>query len=1233
MIKRIGSIFEKSENDWLKVTVSIFFSIIMVIFFGKTVADSYALPTELPDTLTSGSTGNPADFVDLYRSELIGNETLNYQPFYATDSVGNKYVVYCLEKEKGWINGATITKSTEPLDAGYTYIIQNGYNGNINPNLTTNNAKNDEYLTKIAIWWYQDRSNGIDDNTDGVLTANQKNVIKNGNSIYYNYINTLVEGALNAKNDDQVDPTFTLAEINSNCHYSYNSLLYDKENHVFKSRIYRIKSNISYDSYQVIIDNNPNVKIYLEDGTLVNSGDTINASKSFYLQIDDDYASSIDSVSFSVNISYTKYNVYKYVPENENMQEGVVAVPEAVTMNKAVEESIIMPTRNLTINKTDTEGKLLSGAHLIIYNLYNGEKVADFTTDGSNYTVNGLVPGTYVIDEVEAPAGYYPTISNELKDLKLPDGTTFKNPVAKYEIDDFSVLTNMIHQVSGCIENVDNVDLYDLMRELNNLKNNNVVDITNSKYEVKIRKVDSDTGNPVSGAILNIINSDNEVVDTVTTGDDYVDVDVSKLKAGTYKVVEVSAPDGYYVNDKEKSFIIDKNHTRISVDFEDEKNEVIIEKKDVNNDKLISGATLRFVRVSDNHVIDEWTTNNKEHSIKGLEKGDYKVVEVKAPNGYTLSTSEVPVTIKGDETEPITVTFYNSNNGVIINKVDENGIPLSGAKLKVTNSNGDEIKTFTTTDSPYTLKKLSPGTYTIEEIEAPSGYKKSTTKESFVIDQNTTSLQVTFKNEKTEMYLGKVDSTTGEYIAGATLRLTDSKGDEVETFTSSNNPYKIEGLPYGKYHLEEVKAPTGYIKTDKKLEFDFNANSDPTFVYTISNKTGRLTIEKIDSETKSIINGVTLEIRNSSGDVVKTVTTTNRPVVISDLSEGTYKIVEINTPNGYIKSNKEYEVTINDNNPNPSVTIENKPIIVNLGKIDAITGKYIAGATLKLSRLDGIMEPITFVSTDSPYKVERLTLGLYALEEIETPAGYIETGSIVTFRVLETGKVQNVNISNNITTISVNNKVLTVDTGGVSGYNYRLETRDGRLIDEFTIGAEAYNSDTLDLGDYTLKQIGAPDGVIVNNNPIYFSVTDSNEVNVINFVNDFTKVTISKKDMANSEEIEGAHLIIRDGNGQIVEEWTSSDNPHYIEKLPVGKYTLTETIAPDGYILNTSTIEFGVKSTGDIQNTTMFNSRLVKAPNTSSNSTYIYLVGAILIVIGSILMYISYNNKIKIKSR
>ena len=1158
MIRKISGIFKKSENDWLKVTVSIFFSIIMVIFFGKTVANSYAL-SDL-DSLTTGQGDVVADRVNLF-PEFADDEQIALVPFYATDNNGERYTVYCLEKDKGWIPGETITRNETPLDDGYVYILQNGY-----PKVSlTGNDENDEYLTQIAVWWYQDLSAGTNN-----LSENQKNIIQA--SKYYKHIEPLVTGALNAKNNPIIiNPTFSIDSSDFKLSSDNQYLITDS---------ITISSNVDYDSYSVSIDNS--VVEVLDGNNNVISGSTINSGDTFRLRVDLSKIDNPITVNISVVVNYTEFEAYSYTPSREDMQQSVASVLVPVSKQKTVSSSVSMPTGSLTIRKVDSENNLLSGAKIEVIRKATNKSVATFDTTTDDYVIDNLLPGEYEIKELSAPNGYY--------------------------IDNKS--TNVVISSSNL---------------------NATGTITNSKYNVRIRKVDSETKESVSGAVLNIVNSSNQVVDTVTTTDDYVDVDTSKMSEGTYKVVEVKAPDGYFVNTEEKEFTVDKDHTSITVDFEDEKNEVLVEKKDAETGDLVSGATLRLVRVSDNKVIDEWTSNGKAHSIKGVVPGEYKVVEVKAPNGYTLSNNEVSVTITGEETEAKKVTFYNSNNQVVINKIDENGNPLSGAKLRITNSNGDVIDTFTTTKEAYTLDKLSPGTYYVEEIEAPSGYQLNTEKESFTIDENTTSVQVTMKNVKSYIYIGKIDGTTNQYIAGAELKLSSEDGSYSENFTSSNEPIKVE-VPYGKYTLEEIKAPDGYIKTNGKLDIDYNTSSDNNFVYTMSNSRGGLTIEKIDSETKEAVSGATLELRKGN-EVVKTITTTNSPTVVTDLGEGTYEVVEVNTPSGYIKSDKKYSVTIDANNPNARVTIENKPIIVNLGKIDAVTGEYISGATMRLERLDGEMEPIIFVSSNSPYQASKLAPGVYSLEEIEAPSGYVGTGSKVTFRVLETGKVQTVNISNDITTISVNNRILTVDTKGIEGYRYRLETRDGNVIDEFTTTKDGYTSDSLEIGEYTLKQIDAPEGVIVNESPIYFSVGESNEVSVINFVNDFTKVSISKKDMAGSEEVEGAHLVIRDNNGEIVEEWTSSNTPHYIEKLPVGKYTLTETIAPDGYILNTSIIEFDVLETGDIQSEVMFNSKPVKVPNTSSNATYIYLIGGILIIIGGSIIYISYRNKTKYLSR
>ena len=68
-------------------------------------------------------------------------------------------------------------------------------------------------------------------------------------------------------------------------------------------------------------------------------------------------------------------------------------------------------------------------------------------------------------------------------------------------------------------------------------------------------------------------------------------------------------------------------------------------------------------------------------------------------------------------------------------------------------------------------------------------------------------------------------------------------------------------------------------------------------------------------------------------------------------------------------------------------------------------------------------------------------------------------------------------------------------------------------------------------------------------------------------IDDTTKVQISKQDITTGEELPGAKLQVIDRDGNVVEEWVSSSEPHFIEgKLIAGKeYTLKETIAPEGY--------------------------------------------------------------------
>lgn len=1142
--------------------------------FAKKTLTSYALleNSEAPSKLVT-STGNVmSDRVSLF-DDLEGDETISLVPFYGTDDNGNKYTVYCLEKSKDFAPNQTVTKVDTPLDDGYTYIIKNGYP---NKSLTGNN-KNDNYLTQIAVWLYQDRSAGVSDTTNGVLTANQKSSIKKSN--YYSVINNLVTEAMNAKSTTNItNPTFSV---------SSGTLSTDSDNTYLISNVMRITSNTDeFINYKVVASSSDilasDIEILDENNNVITTNSAIAKDKGFKIRVPLAKIKKASSINIDIINNYKDYKTYGYEPPEgmkDTMQKSFVSLLAANVTSKQISTSLNMPVGSITINKIDSTNNNLAGANFTIKRLATNEIVDSFTTTTTAHVTSNLLPGNYEITETAAPSGYY-----------ITDKTT-----------NIAITSN----------------------DLNKTKT-----ITNSQAEVAIRKIDSVSKQVVSGAVLKIVNNANQTVKTITTTNDYTKI--TGLSLGTYKVVEVTAPDGYIVNSKAKEFTLSSTNPKVTLDYADQQNETIIVKKDAKTNTILAGATLKVINKDTSEVIDTFVTTTTGHSIKGLKAGTYKVIEEAAPSGYTKSDASVEFTISNNQTEVQTVTFYNSTNQISITKVDaDTNEVLANTKFNILNSNNQIVKTFTTTKEAYLLDKLAVGKYYLEEIEAPSGYVLNKEKVAFEVTATTKNLQVVFKNKKNRLKLGKIDATTKDYLAGAKMKLTDSDGKTVKEFTSESNLTTITGLKVGIYYLEEIEAPNGYIKNTTKNKIVITNTSDEV-TSTIENKKIKVSLSKVDADTNKQIAGVLFELLDSSKNVIGTFTTTDTKTDISSLKalkEGDYYLREKSTKDGYVLDNSLHKFTINSSNYDFTITLKNKLNEVRLGKIDAKTKKYIKGATLKLSSVTySDFEPVTFVSEENATSIKGLKVGKYILEEVKAPEGYVTSNSKIYFDVTSSGEVKTETIKNDILSISINNKKVTVNAN--KGYSFTIYNSDGTKVEELTIKDSSITSKELSNGNYYLKETKTPDSVVLNSNLVYFTIDDNKEMS-INFTNDFTKVYISKKDMANSEEIEGASLTLTDKNGTVVKEWTSSKDPYYIERLPVGVYTLKEVVAPKEYVLNTSTVTFEVKETGDIQTATMFNTKpLEDVPNTSKKTGIFYTVGTIITLIGiSILAIYFKKNK------
>ena len=253
---------------------------------------------------------------------------------------------------------------------------------------------------------------------------------------------------------------------------------------------------------------------------------------------------------------------------------------------------------------------------------------------------------------------------------------------------------------------------------------------------------------------------------------------------------------------------------------------VSILKLDKDTNATVEGAVL-VVKDANGNEIDRFTSNSEAHEIENIANGTYTVEEVEAPSGYELSTEKQTFTIS-DSVRTAEVKYYNKAKTSVVSifKLDKNtNNPVIGAVLVIKDSNGNEIKKITSSANGNSITGLSNGTYTVEEVEAPSGYELSTEKETFTIDDDTKTVEVKFYNTPKDrmVTISKVDSTTGNPVSGAVIVVTNENGEEVARFTSTNEAYVIKDIPDGTYTVEEEEAPEGYFLNEESQTFTIDS--------------------------------------------------------------------------------------------------------------------------------------------------------------------------------------------------------------------------------------------------------------------------------------------------------------------------------------------------------------------------------------------------------------------------
>lgn len=825
----------------------------------------------------------------------------------------------------------------------------------------------------------------------------------------------------------------------------------------------------------------------------------------------------------------------------------------------------IEPTRTW-VYKTNDRG---------IISLQN--QAAVVSGDEFYYSSDGYITfplGTVTIQETKAPKGYFINDEIYLRQItpegtaervnsynKPTDDTAQSEKVKKMKVHIFKTGTEESGQMPG-LEGA----------EFTMKLESQVQAAYDAGYTyAEVWKGIDENGNPQSGissariAAAQAIAPDMAVVTTDANGDAYTE----GLPYGTYLGKETKTPKNYEsagdfkftVSKDESEVTVENKYINIYLNDKPMKAQVKMVKKDADSDKVVSlnSATFKIVALEDIYdrstgelmfakgdtikqkVAGQWhsefTTNSKNEvgTFAGedgtiftplpLEPGKYQVEEIKTPEGFL--NLEAPVKFEIDNIRDYT---QDEDGEYMIEVVVKNEQP----KGKIT------------------LEK------TIEEIEDA---------DFALIDKNADMSGIKF----------------GLYAAEDIIDMADGevkydKGDLVGEYNlSKDGKLTIEGLWIGDYQLKELETLDGLVLDDTVYDISITKTDNTTKVISVAkevvNKTTRTEITKTDVTGDKELAGAKLTVTDKeTGKEVVTWTSTDEPYVIAGLVEGkTYVLTEVVAPDGYVLSASSVEFTVKEDGT--TTTAEMKDKYVEVVKND-VNGKAVEGAEFTVFDKDGEVVDSWTTGTE-PHKVTGLTEGeTYTLEEVYAPDGYVKAKP-VTIEVTKDKENQTYTVTNK----QVEFIKTDVDGNQLTGMEY-IVTHDKtkQIVDRGVTNAKMRTFlNGLMVGEtYTLTEVTQPSGYAKKAEPLTFTVTDDNELQIVSLENKYVEVI--KEDPA-GDIVYGAELSVFDKEtGEAVDNWTvtKEDPAHKIVGLTEGKtYILTEQYAPDGYVIATD-IEFTV---------------------------------------------------------
>ncbi|MDA2431990.1 VaFE repeat-containing surface-anchored protein [Bacillus cereus] len=488
----------------------------------------------------------------------------------------------------------------------------------------------------------------------------------------------------------------------------------------------------------------------------------------------------------------------------------------------------------------------------------------------------------------------------------------------------------------------------------------------------------------------------------------------------------------------------------------------------------------------------------------------------------------------------------NANNSEETQDVFMNVIPAEKQKAEL---KGEFFET-----NLYSVQtNAKSGSYKVVAKNAPNGVR--------IVSENGEVKDQLSVGEKFRIQIPK-NTKTGEFNLSVAANLT-----------------KVQAIAYR--GTDTVQNATVLLeRNEEKLSSDLAVNWEAA---------GSLKIKKV-GENGEVLAGAVFEVFNVNNESVGKITTgADGMAELNNLPIGTYTLKEIKAPTGYVSDDKPQTIEVKTGETGAVQIVNNKVKgSIEIKKLSD-SGKILPNVEFTVFTEDGKEVKKVVTKENGIANVEGLTYGKYYFLETKTPNGYIGNKTKYPFEIKEHNKTLTFTVEN--TEVKGSVKLLKVDNEDISkkleGAVFELKDASGKVVGEYKTDKNGeINVKDLAYGKYSFVEKASPNGYVLVKEPIMFEIKEHGKIIELLAVNHLIKgdLEITKVDVADgNNKLQNAEFTIYNEAGkEVVKGKTDDKGIAKFEKLPFGKYTYKETVAPKGYVLNEETFSFEIKENGQI---------------------------------------------------